>query len=306
MIFKKLCLEDRDLIYKYIQSDCHQNCIFSFGNNVLWNKNNSLEYTLLDDILIYRTPGTEEIRYCTPDFKEKWEMVIDAIHQDAQRLSVPYRISSLQKKDLEIILKNNPDRYRLEYRREQSDYIYLVEDLAKLKGRRYEKKRNLINYFEKRYNWNYKQLTFDMLEICREYEEQWLADKLASVGPEPGQRYIDTLYLEKSAIDYALEHFEQLNLTGGVLLIDGKCVAFTIGEKLNNTTFVQHFEKAERSVKGAYQMILQKFVQEELFGRYCYVNREEDMGNPAVRQTKLSYHPVYIFDKFTLHGGGGI
>lgn len=304
MKFKKIGLEDRNIIYKYIQSDYHQNCIFTFGNNMFWNQNASLEYTVFEDVLLYRAIGRNEIRYCTPDFKKKWKMIMNAVRQDAQRLGMLYRISSLQKRDLKIILENTSEPYWLEYHRGKSDYIYSVEKLAELKGRKYEKKRNLINYFRRTYNWNYKRLTADMFKICKKYEEQWLREKLSLPGVRKDNSYTQSLYLEKTAIDYALRHFEQLNLVGGVLLCNEKCVAFTIGEKLNNSTFVQHFEKADYSVKGAYQMILQMFIQKELLGRYEYVNREEDMGVPTIRKTKLSYYPTCIYDKFILHWRG--
>ncbi len=42
----------------------------------------------------------------------------------------------------------------------------------------------------------------------------------------------------------ALRLFEELDLKGGILRIDGKIVAFTIGEPICPDTFVVHIEKA--------------------------------------------------------------
>ena len=61
----------------------------------------------------------------------------------------------------------------------------------------------------------------------------------------------------------SLRLFEELHLTGGVLRIDGKVVAFTIGEPICEDTYVVHIEKAYADVQGAYTMINQQFVEHE-------------------------------------------
>ena len=85
-----------------------------------------------------------------------------------------------------------------------------------------------------------------------------------------------------------LRLFEELHLTGGVLRIDGKVVAFTIGEPICEDTYVVHIEKAYADVQGAYTMINQQFVEHECMN-YKYVNREDDTGAEALeRQSFLT------------------
>ena len=95
----------------------------------------------------------------------------------------------------------------------------------------------------------------------------------------------------------SLRLFEELHLTGGVLRIDGKVVAFTIGEPICEDTYVVHIEKAYADVQGAYTMINQQFVEHELLGKYRYVNREDDVGLEGLRKAKLSYKPVFLVEK---------
>ena len=94
----------------------------------------------------------------------------------------------------------------------------------------------------------------------------------------------------------ALRLFEELELVGGVLKIDGEIVAFAIGEPLSKDTFVVHIEKAFASIQGAYPMINQQFVEHECM-KYKYVNREEDTGSEGLRKAKLSYRPAYLIEK---------
>lgn len=93
-----------------------------------------------------------------------------------------------------------------------------------------------------------------------------------------------------------LRLFEELHLTGGVLRIDGKVVAFTIGEPICEDTYVVHIEKAYADVQGAYTMINQQFVEHECMN-YKYVNREDDTGAEGLRKAKLSYRPAFMVEK---------
>ena len=94
----------------------------------------------------------------------------------------------------------------------------------------------------------------------------------------------------------SLRLFRELNLVGGVLRVEGEIVAFTMGEKLCEDTFVVHIEKAYADVDGAYPMINQQFVQHECRD-YQYVNREEDTGADGLRQAKMSYRPAFLEEK---------
>ena len=300
--FHKISLRDRGLLKEYLQTDHHSNCIFSFGNTLFWDPSHRMEYTIIDDILLFRTVYGHEIRYCTPDFKEKWECILEEIEEDAGRIGKRYRVSSLKREDVDAIMQWGASKYNLECRRDQCDYIYAVLDLVEMNGCKYVKKRNMINRFKKDNIWEYSALKPNHIELCRSFENKWLEDHLSANMHDT--EYMQTLVMEKRAIDYALDHYEALDLSGGLITVNGACVAFTIGEKLNNSTFVQHFEKADRSIKGAYEMILREFSKETLLGSYSYLNREEDMGIDNIRASKLSYRPVCIYNKYTLRRKG--
>ncbi len=97
-----------------------------------------------------------------------------------------------------------------------------------------------------------------------------------------------------------LENYGSLVLKGGILRVDGKIVAYTVGEKINSDTFIIHIEKAFAEIRGAYPMINREFA-ERIPDYIKYVNREDDAGDAGLRQAKESYYPIFMVEKFSAH-----
>ena len=131
-------------------------------------------------------------------------------------------------------------------------------------------------------------LTPALIPHCLELEEKWCE--------EHGCDEAESLEHERKALNFALRHFEELDLFGGTIWVDGEIVAFTYGAPINQDTFGSHIEKADSRVDGAYAIINQEFAK-HLPERFKYVNREEDLGIPGLRKAKLSYHPVILLEK---------
>ena len=149
---------------------------------------------------------------------------------------------------------------------------------------------NHINKFKELYpNHSYEPLTADNIETIRPFIEDWYQKKAESDS---------SVLTEKTALENALANFEALELKGGILLVDGKVVAFTIGEQLNEDTALIHFEKADTDYQGAYPMMNQQFVQ-NAWSHLAYVNREDDMGIEGLRKAKLSYYPDLMVEMYS-------
>ncbi len=103
-----------------------------------------------------------------------------------------------------------------------------------------------------------------------------------------------------AAAKEALEHMEYLQLCGGIFYVDDEPVAYTLGEELaRGKMFVIHFEKAvlKKEYKGIYQYVNQAFAA-LLPEKYELINREQDLGDPGLRQAKESYRPVGFVTKY--------
>jgi uncharacterized protein len=86
---------------------------------------------------------------------------------------------------------------------------------------------------------------------------------------------------------------------GWLFYVDDRPVAFTLGEELVcGASFVIHFEKAltRNHYRGIYQALNQSFAA-LLPDQYKTINREQDMGDPGLRQAKQSYAPIAFVKK---------
>jgi hypothetical protein len=173
--------------------------------------------------------------------------------------------------------------------RDSFDYIYLREELAELPGNRYHKKKNRVNYFTSRHSFAIEPFSGEYLESSLHMLDDWRRIRSGVESP--------SLLPETVAAGEALRMAEQLGLKGLVALVEGEVKAFVLGEKLNDTTAVCHFEKSDTFMEGLSQLMDREFAR-LCFTECKYMNREQDLGEPNLRRAKLSYHPVEMIRKF--------
>jgi len=176
--------------------------------------------------------------------------------------------------------------YHLEEDRDNFDYLYLKKDLAELSGRKFHKKRNLVNGFVNNYSYSEYPITpdnvHDALDIC----DRWNDER------EDGDEG------DYAAAREALERMEELELHGYLVAVEGQPAAYTLGEPLQKgRSFAVHFEKAIGGYKGIYQFINQCFAS-VLPRHYHYINREQDLGDDGLRQAKMTYRPWGFVKKY--------
>ena len=173
--------------------------------------------------------------------------------------------------------------------RDNFDYLYLKSDLVELPGNRYHKKKNRISYFTGRHVFTIEPYSGKQLEGSLRLLDEW---RRVRSGIESG-----SIVLETEATREGLIKASELGLEGVVALVEGEVKGFVLGERLNLETSVCHFEKADPFLDGLYQLMDREF-NRLLFTDCRYANREQDLGEPNLRKSKLSYHPVELVRKF--------
>ena len=186
--------------------------------------------------------------------------------------------------------------------RDYRDYIYSVEDLCNLTGRKYQPKRNHVNRFESMYEYTFDELRPSDFAECMRLEREWQRRKESAEANDTEHRaeHEAEMSEEQRAIAEALAAYDELGLYGGVLRVDGRVAAFTYGSELTPEMFCTHIEKADASYEGVFPMINRCFARALAARGYKYVNREEDMGLAGLRRSKMSYHPVAMQEKMTV------
>jgi hypothetical protein len=170
------------------------------------------------------------------------------------------------------------------------DYLYRVADLIELKGKRYHKKKNLVNQFNRKYDFTYLPFGAEMVEQAMAMQTDWCTWRDCESS--------DILSSENRAIFKILQEWRQLaGLFGGALMVEDSMVAYTVAEALTPDMLLIHFEKGDTQYKGIYQAINQLFLANSA-KQYTFVNREQDLNDEGLRKAKLSYHPEDYIRKY--------
>ncbi|HSR36244.1 MAG TPA: phosphatidylglycerol lysyltransferase domain-containing protein [Desulfurivibrionaceae bacterium] len=185
--------------------------------------------------------------------------------------------------------------YAVQEDRDNADYVYRVRDLAELAGRKYAKKRNHVKNCLAQYRCEYEPFSPALIAECLSMQSQWCEMKECAINLE--------LAGEDVAIRETLQHCAEFDCLGGAIRVDGKIAAYAVAEPLRPETAVWHFEKAMPDINGLGQLITHWFAREALAG-FTYVNREQDLGIPGLRQAKESYYPDHLVEKFTVRLAG--
>jgi len=288
--FKDLSLEEKPLFDKLFNLFPPAISEFTFTNLFIWRHSYQLKVSRFKNFLCLLSDRGENSFFFPPLGEEDMIECYRILLQYPEGKGVPPKIARVP----EAVVSQKDwkgEGFVAELDRSQSDYIYLTEDLIKLEGRRYHRKRNHIKQFKEKYSYQYIPLTSEWISECLRLETEWC--DLRHCEAVPG------LLNESIAIKEAFTYFEQLGLKGGAILIDGKVEAFTLGEPLNRDTVVIHIEKANSAFEGLYTLINQAFLENEWSG-YSYVNREQDLGEEGLRKAKESYFPHHMVNKYTI------
>lgn len=175
--------------------------------------------------------------------------------------------------------------------RDEWDDADKTRDLVELDGPMFHTQRKEMKKATSQYDLVYELMNRAHQTQCLELEETWCDLKHCSLDKFSKA--------EDAALKEAVMNLDELGMMGGVILLDGKVQALTVGERLNSRTAVVHFEKANPEIRGLYQVINQKFCEVALKD-FEFVNREQDVGEPGLRRAKEGYHPHHFVEKHIL------
>ncbi len=287
MLFEKLTLDDKELYERYTQKK-YMNSEASFSNMFIWRKPLDLHFAIINEMLVLRFTFNNEYRFVMPFGDDSnIEGCIEILCNYCKNIGCKLEIRGANMNFINIASEKYDFTY--EEMRNQRDYIYLTKELATLSGKKLHSKKNHVNKFKSTYNYNYKALDSIQLDLCLEKTKEWFEKKY--------EGNTDKYKTELDTIEDAFKYFNELDFFGGAIYVDNNLVAYTVAQELTKDTVLVHIEKADIEYQGSFAIINYEF-QNQIFNKYKYANREEDMGIEGLRKAKLSYQPVFLTDKF--------
>ena len=288
--FQRLHLRQREDYEKILFSVPSRGCEYSFANLYLWG---SQQAAFLHGCVAFFSHFSGRSVYPYPIGNGDKRAVLELILQDAKERGIPCRITNVLEEDRKELESWFPGKFLFHTNRDSFDYLYAVQDLAELKGRKFQKKRNHVNRFLAEHpNYRVEPLNCQTLGPAQCMVNDWYTKRIQE---DPHGDYL----LENLAMARAFRVYEGLGMESLVLLDGDEVLGVTMGSRLSDNTFDIHFEKAREDVEGAYAAINREFAR-YLGMKYpdlVYLDREDDLGLEGLRKAKLSYNPAVLLEK---------
>lgn len=285
--FKPVSLNDRDVFVQHYKRFPQVHSDNTFTNMVCWNHYAHYHYANVEDSIIISTAIDGVRRYRPPIGPRIPELLAEVIEL-ASRSNDEIPLSILDPKTKDWIMELYPG-LSLYPERKYFEYVYRADDLANLPGKRYLSIRHQLNQFTKKCSPAVVPMTEVNAADVIEFLDLWCDWKDCDSDP--------MLANEKEAVNYAIYHFAELELSGLAIIAEGKIGAIAVFEGLNEDTALVHFEKGLPDCKGIYRAINAETAK-LLSKDYIYINRESDLGVEGIREAKMRYHPDHMVEVY--------
>ena len=290
--FSTIAPDKKGLFTKFLWENDGRGCEMSFANLCLWGEQG---FALVDGHILILSKFGDRYIYLYPLGSGDKRTVIDRIISDSSERGIRLRILGLSPADMEEIDRIYEGRFRFFLNEDTFDYVYDINDLAELKGKKYHGKRNHIARFKEAIpNYKIELISENNSSKILEMAEAWYAEREEESG---------SYETEKIAIKRAMENYSALGFEGLALMDGDRVIGFTVASRMSRDTFDVHFEKAFSDIQGAYAVINQELALyiRSKYPDVKYLDREEDMGIDGLRRAKKSYYPHHMIEKYTAY-----
>ena len=286
MKYKKISLSDITTFRPYLEMNKGRTCDYTIGGIFMWRDYFNMEYCAQDGVLFSRLRDENNKLYYNLPLSENMEAALSRLVTSSPEDTISF---CTVPEDALPFLSAHYSLLKIEEQNDFFDYLYQASDLVELSGKKYSGQRNQIHQFLRSVgSWEYCTITKETLPEVYDY---FVREYAPTIGTSDSEITENEMVLE------VLSNFDIYGMSGGLLRADGHIVGFSLGEIVGDTLFT-HIEKADRSYKGAYQMLVNQFARNIVTNDVKYINREEDMGDPGLRTAKNAYHPICLLKKY--------
>lgn len=294
LTFNPVTIDSIEELYTFAQQQHTLSCDYTPGNLVMWARFMEYRYAICGNTLFLQCKSQHDMNttaFMPPIGQMPLSDAIETLQEYCRSTSTPLRLTAVPEPFLEPILAILPN-YKALPLLGWSDYIYDARSLATLQGKALNKKRNRYNKFiAENPGYAYSRCSADDITDVAKF--------LVSNRDCQHNREDNMRCYEQWQCIATVRNLTRYAQPAGILKVDGKIVAFTLGELFGNTLYV-HIEKANHSIAGASEAINRMFINDMLsaYPEISLVNREEDLGDPGLIQVKRAYNPVQMLHRF--------
>lgn len=299
-------LEDKKKLEEYLLGYDHESSAQCFSSLYTWSVIHDFCWEDIDGYLCiegtYRPRQDEEllVHYMFPPIPSSGRFDVDALRKVVAKAQVKFAEAGEEfmikrlTGGMKPVFEEAFPEAEITEDRTYFDYLYSIEELVELRGKKFHGKKNHLNAFNRSYDHEVREyepgMAWDVLDLM---------DRINAMRTDTPEDAAALSY-EREAVIHPLENADKLGCIGCGIYIAGTMQAFAFGGRLSDDTICEHIEKANIQFKGSYAAINHSFCALAQEKGYSFINREEDMGSENLRKSKLSYHPVKLIEKFEM------
>ena len=295
--FTPITIDSLSDLMPFVAKSGTRSCDYTPGNLIMWSRFMGYRYAIEHNTLFIACKSQMDMKseaFLAPIGDLSPEESIGLLQEYCNANNIRLRLTAVPEEFIEVAKAVLPDYVSTELP-QWSDYIYNAQSLATLQGKALNKKRNRYNKFiNEQPGHHYNRCNLDDTKEVIKF--------LASNRDCQNNREDNMRCYEHWQCMATVGNLVRYNQPAGVLRVDGKIAAFTLGEIFGDTLYV-HIEKANHEIAGSSEAINRMFVNDMLaeHPEITYVNREEDLGDPGLRQVKRAYNPAMMLNRYELY-----
>ncbi len=272
--FTSIELFQKDRIDRIRRSCGHTLSSHAFSSLYLWKDRMRLKVYLSERLFCVKCESKDTSEYFFPCGAEDEKQYIISKLLDKDKPTFRY----LRDKDREFLDKYFPGRFYYESIREDWEYIYDREEQVRLEGSRFKHLRSKVQRGRQAHKWTIMEVSKETIPLAAEVAGRWHTE-IKHNGES----------VEIGATLNALEFFEELQLSGILMMNGNKPLAFALGTAITEDTFDLHISKTlEEDIDCYLKWELYRWLPKNI----RYINREEDLGIKGLRLHKTEMKPV--------------
>lgn len=272
-------------IKPYLELEKSRFCDVTAGNLYMWRNDLETSYCLFKNTLLLRKEyEVGKFAYLFPlgESLEESLLGLENFSKERKETLSFFALSEEEASYLEKRYKHHETKSLPEW----GDYLYEAESLRHYPGKKYSSKRHNAAHFHKEHpNAVFMKATSEDIPLILDFLKKYTKENEGR----------DISEYELTLTKEILLSYPKMEEEIGFYLEDGQVLGFAYGEVKGDTLYA-HIEKALREYEGIYQALTQDYLL--AFGDgVLYENREEDDGNPGLKEAKEQLHPLAKLEK---------